>query len=355
MALLLSQIACSESSPSDKDPAAQAGSEAVPVAVTALRSGDIAETIEATGTVQPMHNATVAAQVGGQVIAVLAELGDAVRQGQVLLRIDPETYRYALDQAEAQLLSAKSAYEKAQADFKRNERLLAAGSISDFTFENVRLQMEARRAAYESAKAARQLAAKQLRDCSIRSPFAGQVAQRHVSLGNTVAPGTPLYTIADIGRVKVRVSVSEADIVRLQKGQVATLVVKAYPDRQFSGKISAIGPSAALDTRTFPVEITFDNPDEHALKAGMVAKVAMTLRQFRDVPLLPVSCLLYKNQQPYVFVVQDSTAHERPVQLGPQQGDNFGVLGGVQTGEKVVILGQDRLRTGMAVRIIREE
>ena len=356
MALLLSQIACSESSSSKTDPAPTAGnSEAVPVAVTVVRSGDIAEIIEATGSVQAMHNATVAAQVSGQVVAVHADLGDAVRKGQALMRIDPEMYQYALDQAEARLLSAKAAYEKAQADFKRNERLHATGDISDYVFENVRLQVESSRAAYEAAMAARKIAAKQLNDCVIRAPFAGEVAQRHVALGNTVAPGMPLYTIVDINQLKVRISLSESDIVRLQKEQEAALRVNAYPERIFSGKITAIGPSAALETRTFPVEITFANSKEHELKAGMVAKVSMTLQHFNDVPLLPSACLLYKQQQPYVFVVQDSTAHERLVELGPQQGEDFGVLNGLRAGEKVVSLGQDRLSSGKAVRIIREE
>ncbi len=353
--VLAGQMACS--SPSGESGEKSAGaqsSDIIPVSVMPVQTGDFDEVVEATGRVEPIHRAILSAQVSGRIVKSYVELGDFVKKDSPLLLIDPATYQLALDQAEAQVLAAKAAYDKAQADFARNQKLHKTGDISDYIFENSRLQLASADAALQQARAARDLARKRLDDATLRAPFDGQIAAKQFDLGNTAAPGVPVVTLVDIRRLKVKIGVSEQDVVRLRKNQPASLQIDAYPGHTFQGRISAIAPDADMRTRTFPVEIVLTNPAEYPLRAGMVAKVRVQLSQIKGVPMIPTSALVQSAQTRVAFVVRNGKAEKRTLKLGPQKGNRIAVLQGLQPGEKVIVLGQDRVSDGSQVKIVQE-
>ena len=326
----------------------QADHRAVPVETATVRLGKVAERVEATGTIFPVQEVRVSAETAGKVTAVHVEVGDRVERGTLLVQLDEELKRLALQQAEARAKEARAAYEKSVRDFERNKKLFESRDISEFVYENVRLQMQSAEAAYLTAKAQVAVARRQLRDTRIVSPIAGQVAERFVDLGSSVAPGAPVAKIVNLEQVKVKFGVAEKDIVKLAKGQPVTVGVDALPDEGFEGHIQSLGPQADLRTRTFPVEVLIPNPDLR-LKAGMIARVQVVTGVERTLPLIPKSALLQRGGRTLVYVVENGVAVEREPELGPATADTVAVLAGVRANEEVVVLGQENLTDGVSV------
>ncbi len=321
--------------------------KAIPVQTHIVQTGTVVEKVQATGTVFPWHDVLILSETTGRVSEILVEVGDQVHNGDTLVVIDDELKQLALQQAKARWIEARAAYEKAQKDFKRNKKLFENQNISEYVFENARLQKESAYAAYLTAQAALKTAEKQLRDTRITAPVDGLIASRQVDLGTNVAPGTPILRLVNLSKVKIKLGVPEKDVVKIKKGLPAIVTSEVLPDT-FRGKIYAVGPQADLSSRAFPVEVLLDNP-EFVLKGGMVVKVEILTRELKDQPLLPKSALLERSGQLLVFVVKDNIAHERKPKLGLESGEFITVLEGIQAGERVVVLGQENLVDGARV------
>lgn len=331
-------IACGQKAPEKNDDgAAAAEKKAVPVSVATVTAGEYIRTVSATGTIRPRYEASISAGVAGQVQKVHVEVGDRVKQGQILVEIDPELYQ-------AQAEQARAAYHKAQTDLQRNEKLFATRDIPETILEAARLQEK-------SALVAMKQAEKQLHDARYPSPFDGWVAARPVQLGSTIAPGMPVITIVDIYQVKVGLGVSEEDITHLQAGQPVKLTVDVYPDREFAGRITAVGPQADATSRLFPVEVIAMNPPGLPLRGGMVARAEIEFERLKNAPLLPQDAVIQRGGETLVFVVANHVAKRRVPKLGAKQGGFYLIHEGLQVGDVVVVAGQEGLTEGTAVEI----
>lgn len=325
-------------------------SRAIAVETCVIQRGKVADKVNATGTIFPLHDVMVSSETAGTIVKIYVEVGDRVEKGTPLVQIDRELKQLALEQAEAKAMEARAAYQKSVKDFERNEKLFQTRDISEFVFENARLQKESAEAAHLMARANVKIARRQLGDALVVSPVRGFVAKRLVELGGMTAPGTPIAKIVDISRVKIKFGVPEKDIVRLEKAQPAIIHVGAYRDVVFRGSVASVGPQADLSTRSFPVEIIIDNP-RYRLKAGMMANVQVTTKAIEHLPLLPKSALLERGGQTMIFVIENGVAMPRFPQLGLEVEDKIAVLKGAVDGEEVVILGQENLTPGVRVEV----
>ncbi|MFQ5822558.1 MAG: efflux RND transporter periplasmic adaptor subunit [bacterium] len=352
LTLTLFQIACGdgEQSKGGNNGTEVDSVQAVPVETYAIQTGKVADKVRATGTIVPLHDVLVSSETAGTITQVYVEVGEQVKKGTPLVQIDQELKQLSLEQAEARLIEAKAAYKKAKRDFERNQKLYETRDISEYVFENARLQKESAEAAYLTAQANVKMAKRQLKDTRIVSPVNGFVAARIVELGTTVAPGTPIAKVVDISQIKVKFGVAEKDIVKIRKGQTATITVDSFPNEIFEGTVSAVGPQADLSSRAFPVEILVKNPD-YRLKAGMVAKVEVTTQILQNVPLLPKSALLERSGQTIIFVIKNGKAQKRIPKLGLESSNKIVLLDGAEAGDDVVILGQENLTDGVEVTV----
>jgi len=320
----------------------------IPVQTHVIQRGEVVDLVRATGTLFPLHDVLISSQTAGTVIKIYVHVGDPVKKGTPLVQIDPELKQLALEQAEANLMQANAAFEKAAKDFARNEKLQKTNDISEYIFESARLQKASAEAAYLTANATVKMARRQLADARITSPVNGLVAARLVELGSTVAPGVPIVKVVDISQVKVKFGVAEKDIVKIEKGQSASVSVDSYEQFFFSGKVSSVGPQANLSSRTFPIEVLIDNP-KLQLKAGMIAKVEIATRTQKDALLLPKNALLERANQTIIYIVKDGTARKRIPKFGIETRDYIAILEGVEAGEEVVVMGQENLADGVEV------
>jgi HlyD family secretion protein len=278
-----------------------------------ITRGVIQSTCTATGTVNPLTTVLVGTQVSGRIKELYADYNSPVKKGQLIAEIDPATFEAQLEQARANLLSAKASQEKAEAtlldatrDLNRRKQLFKNSIIgkseldtAQTNYEVAKSQVSVAKAQVVQAEAAFEFAETNLRYTKIFSPVDGVVISRNVDMGQTVAASfqTPtLFTIAqDLRKMQINTNVDEADIGKIEVGQVAEFTVDAYPEITFKGKIVQIrnAPIVVQNVVTYDVVITAANP-ELKLKPGMTANVSIIVSTRKDVLRIPNAALRFK-------------------------------------------------------------
>ena len=266
---------------------------------TEVVRGDLAEVISANGTLNPVTLVNVGVQVSGTVERIHADFNDRVREGQLLLEIDPRLFRARLAQSEANLANQRAQAALAEANRKRAEQLLAKDYISRQDYEQTVASAQSTRAQVEAAQAAVAQDRANLVFSVVRSPVDGVIISRQVDIGQTVAASfqTPtLFTIArDLTKMQIEAAVAESDIGRVRLGQPVSFTVDAYGQQRFQGTVSQIrlNPSTQQNVVTFTVIIAVDNPDGKLLP-GMTATASFKVRDLKDALLIPNAALSFR-------------------------------------------------------------
>jgi len=328
--------------------------------------GDITDAITANGVINPISVINVGTQVSGTVQALYADFNDRVREGQVLLRLDPALFASRLAASEAQLANARAQAALQGANVRRAEGLVAKDYISRQEYET--LVASSRGAAAQVRQAAAQVAQDRanLEFSVIRAPVSGVVISREIDLGQTVAAAfaTPvLFQIArDLSKMQIAAAVAEADIARVQPGQRVVFTVDAYGLREFGGMVSQIrlNPETQQNVVTYTVIVDAANPDG-ALLPGMTVDARFQVETRAGVLLLPNGALGFRPEgyvpqrglgadEAVVFVAEGGAETPRVVprriRLGISTATMTEVTGGdLQPGARV-ITGLDKPVTG---------
>lgn len=275
--------------------------------------GEIQSVVTATGTVNAVTTVSVGTQVSGTIKKLFVDFNSPVKKGQLLAQIDPATFQGQVEQARANLLSAKANLEKAtvvvldaQRTYQRSRELFDRNFIArsdldaaETTLHSAEAQQKVAQAQVAQAQAALNIAETNLQYTNIVSPVNGIVISRNVDVGQTVAASfqTPtLFSIAqDLTKMQINTSVDEADIGRVQTGQDVTFTVDAYPDDIFHGKVAEVrnAPTTVSNVVTYDVIVKVDNPDLK-LKPGMTANVTVTIETHPNVLRVPNAALRFK-------------------------------------------------------------
>ncbi|MDI7260904.1 MAG: efflux RND transporter periplasmic adaptor subunit [Thermodesulfobacteriota bacterium] len=306
-----------------------------------VERGEISLIVTATGTITPVTTVLVGSQVSGMIKALYADFNSRVKEGEVIVQIDPAIFEAQVEQGRASLLNAQASLLNAQANLQsahanltkaevsvldtkrtldRNRELaekkmvaqatldtaqanydtaVAQREVSKAQVESSKAQVESAKAQVEQARAGLKLAETNLRYTTIRSPVSGVVISRNVDVGQTVAASLQaptLFTIAkDLTRMQVDTNVSEADIGRIEKGQETTFTVDAYPERTFRGRVSEIrnAPITVQNVVTYVVVVEVENR-ELRLKPGMTANVSILLVHQEGVLKIPNAALRFR-------------------------------------------------------------
>ena len=280
---------------------------------TPVERGSIRVAISSTGTLSAISTVTVGSQISGQVLEVLADFNDEVKQGQVLARIDPKTYETQIEQGNAQVASARASLEQAlaaqrnaQLDYTRKAELVRSQLVArgDVDLARAALDQASAQVAAARAQIAQQTAATQttrvnLDRTVIRSPVDGVVLTRSIEPGQTVAASLQapeLFTIAeDLSKMKIELTVDEADIGQVQPGQAVTFTADAFPDRQFRGEVQQVRLSATTTNNvvTYPVVVNVDNSDG-TLLPGLTVNAEIEVSRRDDILKVSNAALRFK-------------------------------------------------------------
>jgi len=296
--------------------------------------------LEAIGTLVATQGVFVSAEIAGKVREIHFESGEPVEAGALLLQLDD-----SIEQAEVQGLVAEAGLGKLE--FERAAQLLAdkLGSQADYDRTRANLQ-----------KTQADLAAKRalLEKKAIRAPFPGILGIRQVDVGAYLEPGDDIVSLQQLDPIYADFALPERYQSAITKGQQVSVQVKAWPDAQFEGVISAIDPRIDSNTRSVRIRATLANP-ELLLRPGMFAEVRLLLPARGKVVTVPQTAIMYNPYGDAVFVVQPGdaglTVEYRQVQTGVVRDGRVEITTGLQAGERVVSAGQLKLRNGAPVSI----
>jgi RND family efflux transporter MFP subunit len=376
---------------------------AIPVDVAIARPDFLRSHNEYTGTTIPFRTVSLRSQVQGQLLALTVDVGDKIRQGQILGQIDDVLLKTELNQTQAELAALKSEVARAttqvsnaraevektrlellqaQTDAKRQEKLLKEGAIAKQTAEQTRTtartNAQVLRAAEERVRTEQQaVAAAQGRLSAqvavvaqakerksygkITSPITGVVLAKVTEPGNLLQPGNEILQIADFKRVKVVVEVSELELANIQLGQSVKVRLDAFPEQKYIGNVTRISPAADATARLVPVEIVIPNEDGK-IGSGLLSRIIFenTAPQKLVVPLTAIQSPkdtdkpeLMTNGK--VFVItrtgDKTTVTAKTVTLGKQADGKVEILSGLQSGESYVVRSGKPLTDGNAVTL----
>lgn len=341
-ALATGLAACSTSDAVDapKATAKDAPAPAVPVEVVRASRGEMVASYGGTATLQAEADAEVIARVGGEVTRLLVEEGARVRAGQTLAILDGRQLRLQTAQARAQLA-------KIERDYRRQVELHDKGLVAAGAFEGLKFDLDQQRATHE-------LAALQLSYTEIRAPFDGVVAERHVRLGQNLQPGAVAFRVTNPTPLRAQVFVPERELARLQPGQNASVMIDALGGRVFPARVTLVAPTIDTRTATFKVTLQVMDPGSE-LKPGMFARVGVVFARKADALIIPRAALVDTESQPTVFVVENGKAIPRRITTGLTESGRLEVLAGLRDSEQVVVVGQNGLKSGLAVRVVSLE
>jgi len=264
----------------------------IPVVVTNVEKGDIREILYFTGDIKGQEEIDVFPRVAGKLLKNLVEEGDKVKKGTVIALID------------------------------------------------------------------RDMAGMKFEPSEVTSPIAGILGKLYLDKGAGVNPptmspamGTPIAMIVNMDKVKVVIYITEKYLPRVKKGQVAKITVDAYPDKIFKGTVTMFRPVVDLMNRTAKAEITVPNPG-NLLRPGMFARTNLVVAEKQGVVIVTIDAVLESQKENFVFIENGGKAEKRIVKTGIREGERVEIKEGLKPGERLVIVGQEMLSDGMAVKVI---
>jgi membrane fusion protein, multidrug efflux system len=328
---------CSDGKAKGKDKDGTEADTSVPVEVQPLKRAPMVAVYSGTAPIEAHDEAEVVAKVGGEVRQIFVEEGAVVTSGQVLARLDGDRLRLQLAQTDANL-------RKLERDYNRQLELSQKGLVAKGTAENAKFDLDALRAAYDSARL-------ELSYTEIRAPIAGVVSARHIKLGNTIKPNDPTFRVTNLDPLVAYVHVPEKEFRKLAAGQSVDVVVDALGGEHFPAKISRISPTVDPQTGTFRAEIEVPDPTRR-LKPGMFARVNVVYERRDDALQLPRSAILDADGDQSVFIVVSGKAQQRRIETGLVNNGWVEVVKGLKGDERVVVVGQAGLKSGTAVKVV---
>ena len=281
------------------------------------------------GTVQAEVKNNIAPQTMGRISEIFVEVGDHVRKGQKLVKMDAANLKQLTLQIENQ-----------KVDFARIKELYAVGGVSKAEFDNAKMSLEVAETQYKNI----------MENTQLLSPIDGIVTARNYDNGDLYS-GAAILTVEQIKPVKLLVNVSENYYSRVEKGDKATITLDALPGETFTATVSLKYPTINAATHTFPVELTLANKDEK-VRPGMFARAQLNFGTESHVVVPDMAIVKQPGSgERFVYVYENGKVNYVKVDLGQRLGDAYELLGGVADGATVVVAGQGRLTDGIEVRV----
>jgi RND family efflux transporter MFP subunit len=344
--------ACGRSGSAKEGPAAAQPVTLAPENVAAVETRTLRSGPELSGTLRARREASIRAEVGGAVLEVLAEVGERVREGRVLARVDDAALQDSLLAARSGVAAAKNGAQLAEANARRARTLAEAGAVAEQQAEQAETGLEAGRAQLADAQARLALAEQQAGKTRVKAPFAGVVAQRQVSVGDVVAPGTPLFTVVDPARLQLEAAIPAARLGEVRPGAKVDFSVTGFEGQRFAGAIERVSPS--VDPATGQVRVYVDvRNDDGRLIAGLYAQGRVAARS-AEALAVPVSAVDASTTPPTVLRVANGKTEKVVVALGirDEGAGMIALASGVREGD-LLVLGSARasLAEGASVQV----
>ena len=309
----------------------------IPVIVEAVINGILSENVSATGTLEPSESLTLVSETQGKIVKIYKQKGDRVSRDEAIVKVDDEVIS-------ANVLTAEANYMQVQKDVERLTRLANENAVTRRDLEQATIGMKKAKADLITAK-------KALSNTSIKSPINGVINNSNLTVGQFLAGGSPVCEIVNNSTLKLNVKISEAEVYKIKEGQTVGIRLSVFPDKKFSGRITAIAERADASMK-FNVEITLSNSSNAHLRSGLYAEVDFPVKNQSKV-IIPKSSIVGSMESPVVFVAKNGKATKRSLIIGQSNDKQVEVLSGLSANEQVIVSGQLNLKDGDDINIVK--
>jgi len=309
-------------------------SRPTPVLTTELVSGPAERVLAVSGRTRPQVTVSVAPKTAGQIVKLTKQEGDAVRAGEVLVQLEADAPRAALDEAAAKIVLQQRAVAEAERSYRRIEQLRAQGLATVKEFDTAKFEVDQARLTLASLEATRREVSARLRDNTLTAPVSGVVLARPVDTGQVVSAQTVIYEIAPLADVEVEADVDEQYLTEVRTGQTADVVIAGVA-KPISSTLYYVSPK--VDQRTGGAKIRLRLSEQPAgLRAGLTADVNLIVERRETALTLPRSAILGRGRDAKVLLVDNGRVAERPVQFLDWPSERVIVLQGLQGTEQLL-------------------
>jgi len=330
-----------------------------------ISTGQISEKVALTGSLRAKEQVDVSPRIAGRLVSLLVDTGHPVARGALIAQIEDDEIRQQIERSkasiavvEATIAQREAELGNAKAELERKKQLIDAGVLSRMELDALEMRHRVAMSQVELARAQRRQSEAERRELDIRqsqtriySPVTGLVAKRHAHPGALINPGSPIVTVVSVSPMVIEAKASERDIARVKRGLPVTVTVDSLPGQRFTGRVMRISPMLDAQTRNGLVEIEIPNTGG-MLKGEMFARVELDLGGARETTLLPRDALVYRGDQPGVYVIESEKAKFIALETGLTQEDKVEVISGLKAGDAVVTRGSNLLKEGDRVRVM---
>jgi multidrug efflux system membrane fusion protein len=341
--------------PSKKGGATEKSRVTFPVEVAPVTVRSLIYTVNAVGSIDAFEKVQVTARVAGVVDRVLFAEGNMAALSQVLVEIEPERYRLAVESAQASYNKALASKADAEAGLKRRETVInqTPGLIPGEELETWRTKVLLAASDVAQTLTALNQAKLNLRDAYVRAPFAGIIQTRTVQTGQYVQVGTVLATLIRRDPLLLRFSIPERSAAEIRPGQVANFKVRDN-EKEYVSKIVHVAAAADEGTRMVAITAEIRDTSDMALRPGAFAEITIPVSAPRTAPVIPQTAIRPSERGFIAYVVENDIAVERILAIGMRTADGQAeVLSGLQPGELLVVRGAEALRANAPVRVMK--
>ncbi|MEL3890368.1 efflux RND transporter periplasmic adaptor subunit [Ferrovibrio sp. MS7] len=328
------------------------GIEFSPADLSEAKRADLRQSVRLSGTVQPLEQSNVRAEVAALVLEVTVRRGETVKKGQLLAKLDTRDLAARLRERESNLASARSSLSLAETNRTKAIQLNQRGVKSQTAVDDAENAYNTARANVAAIEQQLTMARKALSDAAIYAPIDGQVADRSANPGERVPVDGKLFVLADLTTMELEALVPARDVPRLKIGQRVALKVEGFADREFLARIDRINPTAQAGSRSILVYIRLSNPDL-TLRGGMFASGEAILAEAANAVAVPYEALRRDAAGTHLFVLADNRVVKRKVEVGLTETVQglVQITQGLQPGETVISAPGLKLSDGLAARV----
>ncbi len=347
----------------------QGSHQAVAVTVQDTALGPVVGGAAYSANIQPYTQVSLAFQVNGYVQTIIQvrgadgnlrdiQGGDIVKAGQLMARVQENTYQQAVNNAQSELAAAQAVYVLDKKNYDRDSSLYKQNVIAKRDYDSSLQSYQSSLSEVQARQATLKRAQIDLGYCKLTSPMDGVILSRNIEIGSLVGPNVTAFQVADTRSMKAVFAVPDVLVSQLKTGSPLTLTTEAVPGVGFGGTITRISPNADQTTRVFDVEVTIPN-DRGLLRTGMIASLKLGGAQAASELTVPISSVVRPPGQDHGYAVyvadgqgRNLAARLRVVELGDIIGNQIEVSRGLKPGDRVIVRGAGIVTDGQQIRIV---
>ena len=306
--------------------------DGLPVVVQPVQLQNFSSYLTFYGQFKGLQETIVGAMIGGRIDKILVKPGTAVKKDQVIIRF-PE------DSPASQYQQAKSAYENSKKTYQRMKALYEAGEIAQAQYDGIATKYSVDKRNYETMKDMLELDA----------PYNGVLTELMVHEGDNVKGKTPLFTVAQLNKMKIRIWLSDSERLLIKKGMP---VLARAGGKTFPGTVAELSMSVDPMKQAFSADLIFDNK-EHLILPGLTADVKVLLYENKQAVAVPRSLVKTDGSGPYVFLAKEGKAHKQKVTIAHESGIFYEIGSGLKAGDSLIVKGNARLTDGSKIKVVK--